>query len=317
MVLSAPLATQGGGRQGAADEPRRGRRLELSKRLGAPAIGRLTVSASAAASSRWKAGRARASRRRRAGSPRGSQRSGSRSSPTREPGGTPHAEGCARLILSGALRELGPAAEAIAFAAARIDHVDALIRPALERGAWVVCDRFADSTRAYQGAAGKPRRRLRRAAGARRRRRRRAPTSRSSSTLPAEQGLARAARRGGRRRGRPLRARGPGVPRARCAGPSSTSPRPSPSAAPSSTPAADEETVARRRSGPRSSRRARRLSARTCDMRRPTPEDGAPRERRLSRRAARRASRPRSSAMRRRKRRCWRPIAAAGSPTPG
>jgi dTMP kinase len=74
---------------------------------------------------------------------------------TREPGGTPHAEQLRELILSGALRQLGPAAEAIAFTAARIDHIDALIRPALQRGAWVVCDRFADSTRAYQGAAGR------------------------------------------------------------------------------------------------------------------------------------------------------------------
>jgi len=74
---------------------------------------------------------------------------------TREPGGTPHAEALRALILSGALREQGPAAEAIAFSAARIDHIDALIRPALARGAWVVCDRFADSTRAYQGAAGR------------------------------------------------------------------------------------------------------------------------------------------------------------------
>jgi dTMP kinase len=73
---------------------------------------------------------------------------------TREPGGTPHAEVLRALILSGRLREQGPAAEAIAFSAARIDHLDALIRPALARGAWVVCDRFADSTRAYQGAAG-------------------------------------------------------------------------------------------------------------------------------------------------------------------
>jgi dTMP kinase len=73
---------------------------------------------------------------------------------TREPGGTPHAERLREKILSGALSELGPEAEAIAFAAARIDHVDELIRPALERGAWVISDRFADSTRAYQGAAG-------------------------------------------------------------------------------------------------------------------------------------------------------------------
>ncbi len=74
---------------------------------------------------------------------------------TREPGGTPHAEQLRELILSGALRAQGPAAEAIAFSAARIDHLDALIRPALARGAWVVSDRFADSTRAYQGAAGR------------------------------------------------------------------------------------------------------------------------------------------------------------------
>lgn len=74
---------------------------------------------------------------------------------TREPGGTPHAELLREIILSGALRAEGPAAEAIAFTAARIDHIDVLIRPALARGAWVVCDRFVDSTRAYQGAAGR------------------------------------------------------------------------------------------------------------------------------------------------------------------
>ena len=73
---------------------------------------------------------------------------------TREPGGTPHAEALRALILSGRLRDKGPAAEAIAFSAARIDHIDELIAPALERGAFVICDRFADSTRAYQGAAG-------------------------------------------------------------------------------------------------------------------------------------------------------------------
>jgi dTMP kinase len=73
---------------------------------------------------------------------------------TREPGGTPHAEALRALILSGALRDKGPAAEALAFSAARIDHIDLKIAPALARGAFVVCDRFADSTRAYQGAAG-------------------------------------------------------------------------------------------------------------------------------------------------------------------
>jgi dTMP kinase len=73
---------------------------------------------------------------------------------TREPGGSPHAEALREVILSGFARPLGPEGEALLFAAARIDHLDATIRPALERGQWVVSDRFADSTRAYQGAAG-------------------------------------------------------------------------------------------------------------------------------------------------------------------
>lgn len=73
---------------------------------------------------------------------------------TREPGGTPRAEVLREALLSGAAKPHGPLAEALLFAAARIDHLDALIRPALERGAIVLCDRFADSTRAYQGAAG-------------------------------------------------------------------------------------------------------------------------------------------------------------------
>lgn len=73
---------------------------------------------------------------------------------TREPGGSPKAEAIRELILSGVVAPLGAAAEALMFSAARIDHLDAAIRPALARGAWVVCDRFADSTRAYQGALG-------------------------------------------------------------------------------------------------------------------------------------------------------------------
>ncbi len=73
---------------------------------------------------------------------------------TREPGGTPVAEAIRRFLLSGAVRPLGPEAEAVLFAAARADHVDKLIRPALTEGHWVLCDRFTDSTRAYQGAAG-------------------------------------------------------------------------------------------------------------------------------------------------------------------
>jgi dTMP kinase len=73
---------------------------------------------------------------------------------TREPGGSPHAEELRKVILSGFARPFGAEGEALLFAAARIDHLDATILPALGRGQWVVCDRFADSTRAYQGAAG-------------------------------------------------------------------------------------------------------------------------------------------------------------------
>lgn len=73
---------------------------------------------------------------------------------TREPGGSPLAEQIRGAILSGAVAPLGPAAEAIMFSAARIDHLERTIRPALARGKWVICDRFADSTRAYQGALG-------------------------------------------------------------------------------------------------------------------------------------------------------------------
>ncbi len=73
---------------------------------------------------------------------------------TREPGGSPLAERIRSVILSGAVAPLGPAAEAVMFSAARIDHLEKTIRPALARGAWVICDRFSDSTRAYQGALG-------------------------------------------------------------------------------------------------------------------------------------------------------------------
>jgi dTMP kinase len=77
---------------------------------------------------------------------------------TREPGGTPGAEAIRALLLAppgeGEGRGWGPEAEALLFAAARADHVAALIRPALARGDWVVCDRFVDSSRAYQGGAG-------------------------------------------------------------------------------------------------------------------------------------------------------------------
>jgi dTMP kinase len=73
---------------------------------------------------------------------------------TREPGGTPVAEAIREALLSGVAQELGADGEAILFAAARADHVDRVIRPALKAGRWVLCDRFVDSTRVYQGASG-------------------------------------------------------------------------------------------------------------------------------------------------------------------
>lgn len=73
---------------------------------------------------------------------------------TREPGGTPWAERMRSALLTEKGRALEPVEQAIMFAAARADHVDHLIRPALAEGCFVVCDRFADSTEAYQGALG-------------------------------------------------------------------------------------------------------------------------------------------------------------------
>ena len=73
---------------------------------------------------------------------------------TREPGGTPGAEAIRALLLEPPGEGWGVAAEALLFAAARSDHVDRLIRPALASGKWILCDRFLDSSRAYQGAAG-------------------------------------------------------------------------------------------------------------------------------------------------------------------
>ncbi len=73
---------------------------------------------------------------------------------TREPGGSPGAEIIRHIILSGAAKPLGAEAETMLFASARDDHLRITIRPALERGAWVLCDRFADSTRVYQGIVG-------------------------------------------------------------------------------------------------------------------------------------------------------------------
>jgi len=71
---------------------------------------------------------------------------------TREPGGSLGAEILRNFLLSGRMASLGPGAEALLFAAARIDHIEATIEPALSAGKFVVCDRYADSTRAYQGA---------------------------------------------------------------------------------------------------------------------------------------------------------------------
>ena len=73
---------------------------------------------------------------------------------TREPGGSPRAERIRDSILSGEGKGFGAFAEALMFFAARADHLETVIRPALARGAVVVCDRFADSTRAYQGSRG-------------------------------------------------------------------------------------------------------------------------------------------------------------------
>jgi dTMP kinase len=74
---------------------------------------------------------------------------------TREPGGSPGAEIIRHVLLSGTVRQLGSSAEALLFAAARADHVDTVIAPALRAGKWVICDRFIDSTRVYQGIVGK------------------------------------------------------------------------------------------------------------------------------------------------------------------
>ncbi len=73
---------------------------------------------------------------------------------TREPGGSPRAEAIRAVLLSGKAKRLGPMAETLLFYVARDSHLELTIRPALARGTWVICDRFHDSTRAYQGAAG-------------------------------------------------------------------------------------------------------------------------------------------------------------------
>jgi dTMP kinase len=70
---------------------------------------------------------------------------------TREPGGAPGAEAIRALLVSGDTARWSPETEALLINAARADHLDRTIRPALAKGQWVICDRFADSTMAYQG----------------------------------------------------------------------------------------------------------------------------------------------------------------------
>ncbi len=73
---------------------------------------------------------------------------------TREPGGTPGAEAVRALLVEGGAGRWLPSTELLLVAAARDDHLERLVRPALARGAWVLCDRYLDSTYAYQGAGG-------------------------------------------------------------------------------------------------------------------------------------------------------------------
>lgn len=132
---------------------------------------------------------------------------------TREPGGSPRAEELRRIILSGEAKAHGAMAEAVLFSAARIDHLRETIRPALERGAFVVCDRFADSTRAYQGALGNMDPRIVAALekvviGSTR------PGLTLMLDLPAEAGLARARERAGGERLDRFEAEGPDFHRA-------------------------------------------------------------------------------------------------------
>jgi dTMP kinase len=116
---------------------------------------------------------------------------------TREPGGTPFAERLRALLLDCEAGDRSPLGDALLFAAARIDHVDSVILPALREGAFVLCDRFTDSTHAYQGAMGGADMRLltlldRIVLGERR------PDLTLILDVPAGEGLARATRRGDR-----------------------------------------------------------------------------------------------------------------------
>ncbi len=115
---------------------------------------------------------------------------------TREPGGSPGAEALRALLVEGAADRWSPMSETLLLYAARADHLERLIQPALARGAVVISDRFADSTRAYQGAAGGVAPgfidALERAVLGETR-----PDLTLILDLPAERGLARAAGRGG------------------------------------------------------------------------------------------------------------------------
>ena len=82
------------------------------------------------------------------------ERSGREVVSTREPGGSSGGEAIRDLLVNGAADRWSAVTETLLMYAARRDHIERVIRPALARGAWVVCDRYADSTRAYQGAAG-------------------------------------------------------------------------------------------------------------------------------------------------------------------
>ncbi|MHB2265072.1 dTMP kinase [Aliihoeflea sp. PC F10.4] len=74
---------------------------------------------------------------------------------SREPGGSPGGEAVRHVLLSGAAEPFGPAMEAMLFAAARSDHVEQIIRPAIDARKIVLCDRFLDSSRVYQGVSGR------------------------------------------------------------------------------------------------------------------------------------------------------------------
>lgn len=115
---------------------------------------------------------------------------------TREPGGSEGGEAIRELLVNGPPDRWSPVTEVLLMNAARRDHIERRIRPALERGAFVVCDRFADSTRAYQGAGGEAAPAFiaaveREVVGDCR------PDLTLILDLPVEDGLARAAHRGG------------------------------------------------------------------------------------------------------------------------